>query len=159
MRDEILDNIRQSLAAITVPRFYETERGFQGELLVQLRQRAVLPDQIIIEQEHQKVARTHGLVCRPDIIVHEPFDEGQHHDRAQGNYGVIELKRRAGTRKAQEDFDSIANMIRVLRYPLGVFINIDASKTHAKLIPEDLRTRISSFAVALRGGAVQIFEA
>lgn len=153
-RDEILDNIRQSLLAITTPRFYETERGFQGELLVQLVRRMTLPDQAIIEQEHQKRAFAHGLVCRPDIIIHEPFDPARHRDRTERNFAVIELKLRATPKEVGEDFRSIADMIRVLHYPLGIFINIDCDQTYVDLVPEDLRQQIVTFAVALRDGSV-----
>jgi hypothetical protein len=156
--DEIVQAIRESLAAITNPRFYETERGFQGELLVLLHQRAALPDQAIIEQEYQKVARGHGLTCRPDIIMHEPFNPERHRNRAEGNYAVIELKRRASAKRAMKDFISLSDMIRVLRYPLGIFINIGTGKSHADLVPEGLGDRIACFATTLRGGAVHIIE-
>lgn len=60
-RDLLIEHLTTALRAITTPRFYETERGFQGELLVGL-QRAIpqgfLPDRVIIEQEYQK-----GSVC------------------------------------------------------------------------------------------------
>lgn len=157
-REKILDNIRQSLAAITVPRFYDTERGFQGELLVQLAKRAVLPDQAIIEQEYQKAAHVHRLTCRPDIIVHEPFEEERHLHRWEGNYAVMELKRKASASNAAEDFESLRDMIQVLKYPLGIFINIGTGKHHSDLVPKKLRKQIACFAVALRGGVVTIVE-
>lgn len=40
-------------------------------------------------------------------------------------------------------------MMDMLRYPLGVFINIDAAKTWAEFIPEPYRARITCFAVSL----------
>jgi hypothetical protein len=155
-RHQILIDIRQSLAAITVPRFYETERGFQGELLVQLGKRLVLPDQAIIEQEHQKRALAHGLTCRPDIIIHEPFDESRHKDRSEGNFVAIELKLRANMREASDDFQSLSDMIQKLGYPLGIFINIGSNETYRHLVSENAQSQIVTFAVALRDGEAQI---
>jgi hypothetical protein len=155
-RDKILEDIRQSLIAITVPRFYETERGFQGELLAQLVKRLALPDQAIIEQEHQKRALAHGLTCRPDIIIHEPFDQTRHHDRSQGNYIVMELKVRSTAKEAAADFESLGDMIQKLNYPLGIFINIDSGRTYSELVPKGLQSQIVAIAVALRNGEVQI---
>lgn len=63
-RDIFIEHLTIALRAITAPRFYEAERGFQGELLVEL-QRAIpagfLPDQAIIEQEHRRRLRVRGL--------------------------------------------------------------------------------------------------
>jgi hypothetical protein len=39
-RNTFLEHLTAALRAITTPRFYETERGFQGELLARL-QRAI----------------------------------------------------------------------------------------------------------------------
>lgn len=155
-RNEILEKLTEALRAIIAPRFYETERGFQGELLVQLGKRLALPDQVIIEQEHQKRAAAHGLTCRPDIIVHAPFNEIRHEDRSQGNHIVIELKVRATSKEATEDFESLGDMIETLKYPLGIFINIGSEQTYRELVPEGLKDRIVVVAVALRSGAVQV---
>lgn len=154
----LLASISDALGAITHPRFFETERGFQGELLVQLTRRVVLSDQAILEQEYPKRAAAHGLTCRPDIFIHEPYNPSHHADRTEGNVAVVELKLRATAEKASEDFKSLADMIRVLHYPLGIFINIDSVATYGELVPEDVRGRIVSFAVARREGKIEVIE-
>jgi hypothetical protein len=61
----------------------------------------------------------------------------EHHaGRAEGNRAVVELKLNATTAEAAEDFESLAAMIQVLHYPLGLFVNIASTVTHADLVPE-----------------------
>lgn len=155
---EIIECIRDSLTAITVPRYFQTERGFQGELLVQLSRRLHLLDPEIVEQEYQKRQRDHGLTVRPDIIIHEPFDSARHGARAEGNRAVVELKVNATAAEAAEDFETLAAMIQVLRYPLGVFVNIASTVTHANLVPMAVRGRVVAFAVALQDGKPRVIE-
>jgi hypothetical protein len=149
---------RDALAAITAPRFFSTERGFQGELLVQLSQRIRLPDQAILEQEYQKRQHEHGLTIRPDIVIHEPFDPTRFTDRTQGNLAVVELKLCATAAEAAKDFASLATMIKVLHYPLGVFVNIGAAATYAELVPAEVRGRVVAFAVDFVDGKTHVIE-
>lgn len=140
--DALLEAIRESLAAITEPRFYENERGFQGQLLIELSQRmpAFMPsDHAILEQEHQKKLEHHGLGIRPDIILHKPYDPAIHQSRKDGNFAVIELKRSADPKRAIEDFESLHSMLEILRYPIGIFINIGHANTHVEHVPEKCR--------------------
>jgi hypothetical protein len=111
-----------------------------------------------LQQEYQKQAGQHGLTSRPDIVVHEPFDPKRHCARTEGNVAVIELKLRATAAEALADFRSLRSMLDVLRYPLGVFVNIDAAVTHAELVPQDVRGRIACFAVMLADDGPQIVE-
>jgi len=156
--NDVLRGVRDALATITAPRLFQSERGYQGALLAQLHQRLRLSDNAIVEQEYQKQAGKHGLTIRPDIIVHEPFDPARHNARTEGNVAVIELKLRATAAEALGDFQSLRSMLEVLRYPLGLFINIDAAVTHAKSVPADLQRRIVCFAVMLNRGVPQIIE-
>lgn len=156
--DDFLACLRESLAAITAPRFFQTERGYQGALLTQLTGCLQLPDYGIVEQEYQKQALLHGLTIRPDIIVHEPFNSDRHHARTEGNVAVVELKLRARPADALADFESLRAMLDALRYRLGVFVNIDSTATHAGLLPDDLRGRVVCFAVALSNGIPQVVE-
>jgi hypothetical protein len=156
--DDVLTGVRDALAAITAPRLFQTERGYQGALLGQLQARLRLPDHTIVEQEYQKQAGQHGLTIRPDIVVHEPFDPERHGARTEGNVAVVELKLRATAAEALADFQSLRSMLEVLRYPLGVFVNVASAVTHADLVPQDVRGRIVCFAVALVDGAAQIVE-
>ena len=160
-RYELLTHIRESLASISTPRFFQTERGYQGALLAQLNNRIpkhVLPKGAIVEQEYQKSLARHGLRIRPDIIIHEPFDQSRHADRAEGNIAVIELKLSASQAEACDDFKSLAAMIDLLHYPVGIFVNIGASQTHAGFVQPEMKDRIVSFAVVLNNGHVQVTQ-
>jgi len=77
--------VRATLAALKEvrhPRFFENERGYQGQLYcqlqAQLRQRGLLDGGAILELEYQKSSR-HGTGQRPDIVFHIPAGS---HDRA-----------------------------------------------------------------------------
>lgn len=155
--EEIISNIHESLAACSHPRFFETERGFQGQLLVELSKRILLPDQAIIEQEYQKRLEVHGLRIRPDIIIHEPYDPIRHPSRTDGNMVVVELKLNANAMQAKEDFESLETMLEVLHYDLGCFINIGSTDTHIAQIPRRMKERIISFAVTYTEGRNDVF--
>jgi hypothetical protein len=50
--------------AVSTPRFFETERGYQGELLAELRAALLmlgLPGDAIVEQEYQKTFPKHRI--------------------------------------------------------------------------------------------------
>jgi hypothetical protein len=119
----------------------------------------LLPPGAIIEQEYQKTMAQHKLAIRPDIIIHEPFDAARHKSPRDGNIAVIELKLKANPAKAREDFESLVEMMRLLDYPVAVFINIGSQETHANLIPESAKGRITCFAVSLVAGEVRIIQA
>lgn len=160
-RATLLQHLRECLALIENPRFFESERGFQGELLVLLRQRIpneVLPQGALIEQEYQKRLGTHGLNIRPDIIIHEPFDPNRHEDRSEGNHAVIELKLTANPNEAAGDFQSLSDMINTLQYPLAIFINIASTKTYIHLAPEQAIGRLVCFATTLNNGRADVVE-
>ncbi|MBK1616777.1 hypothetical protein CKO44_25420, partial [Rubrivivax gelatinosus] len=154
--EDVRRAVRVGLAAIATPRYFDTERGYQGALLAQLHEHLPLSQDAIVEQEYQKQAGAHGLTIRPDIIIHEPFDPARHHARTEGNVAVIELKRRATVAEARADFESLRLMLVTLRYPLGLFINVDAAITHAALVPADIRERVGCFAVMLVDGMPQV---
>ena len=155
-RDDLLACVAESLAAITTPRLFQTERGYQGALLAQLDRRLRLPDHAIVEQEYQKQAGLHGITIRPDIIIHEPFEPARHDARTEGNLAVLELKLRATPVEAVADFESLGMMLNILRYRFAVFVNIGAATTHADLVPADLRDQIACFAVTLDNGAAKV---
>ena len=156
--DELIACVIESLAAITAPRLFQTERGYQGALLAQLDRRLRLPDHAIVEQEYQKQAGVHGLTIRPDIVIHEPFNPARHAGRAEGNLAVIELKRKATPADAVADFESLRSMLELLRYRVGIFVNIDADTTHAELVPASIRGRVVCFAVALVNGRADVIR-
>ena len=139
-------------------RLFETERGYQGALLGQLDRRLQLPARVIVEQEYQKQAGRHGLNIRPDIIIHEPFDPHRHANRMEGNIAVLELKLRASAADAADDFRKIGEMIRVLRYPVGFFVNVSSTLTYGELIPANLKERVFPFAASLEDGKAHVRE-
>ncbi len=100
----------EALLTIREPRFFDTERGYQRELLAELRNRlggAGLPGDPIVEQEYQKTIPHHGLTIRPDIIFHIPFERGVSDSRREGNFVAVELKRRASRRQAEDAFENL----------------------------------------------------
>lgn len=148
--EKLLNVIVAALTSVTDPHYYEDERGFQGEFYAQLRLRdIVLPEGALLREEYQKRYAEHGLRIRPDIILHEPFDSSRHRGRDEGNYAVMELKRRATPCTAADAFTNLAAMIDALNYPFGIFINIDSPKTWAELVPDAHRARIVCLAVYL----------
>jgi hypothetical protein len=152
---QFLTLLREALESIREPRLFETERGFQGELLIQMGKRlkhAELPGDPIVEQEYQKTLPHHGLNIRPDVIVHIPFERGRVERREQGNLVAMELKLRASENAARGDFENLVRMREVLGYPLTIFINIDSVETHAALCPEAIRGQTVCFAVRLENG-------
>ncbi len=155
---EIAACLRDALQAITAPRFYETERGFQGQLLVELGRRLNLAAPALVEQEYQKTKLLHGLTIRPDIVIHEPFDPERHRHRADGNLAAIELKRRGTPARSRDDYTNLATMLRVLRYPVAFFINIASTRPHAHLTPPEAEGGVIPFAVSLRAGRMQLVE-
>jgi hypothetical protein len=156
----VIDVVARSLASVTQPRFYETERGFQGEFLAIFRAAlpaAGLPGDAIVEQEYQKRLREHGITVRPDIIVHIPTPVGG--NRRRGNFAVFELKLAARAAEAQEDFASLDAVLGALDYPLGIFVNIAAPETHAELYGGPFPGRIHCFAVQLIQRRVRVAHA
>jgi len=158
--EEIIQAIRDSIASIVNPRFYETERGFQGELGAELRNRlnGLEIEGAIVEQEYQKRMKEHGFRIRPDIIIHIPFEGAGFSSRAEGNFVVIELKRQAIEGEALADYENLSAMCETLNYPLGVFINIGANETHIDKFQGQNKDRLRSFSVQLEDGMVAVRE-
>ena len=156
----MIPTITATLRAVSTARFFNTERGYQGEFLAELRKALPalgLPGDAIVEQEYQKTLPAHKIKVRPDIIVHVPTPAGG--NRAADNFAVFELKRRASTAEAREDFGSLDAVIAALNYPLGVFVNIDSEQTRAADYAGPYRDRIHFFAVRLVDGVVTIRHA
>ena len=154
-QEQFLTLLQGALESIQEPRFYETERGFQGEFLIQMGKRlkyAKLPGDPIVEQEYQKTIPLHRLKIRPDIIVHIPFERGKVERRDQGNFVAMELKLRSTENEAREDFASLVQMREVLGYHLTVFINIDSAETHAALCHNPILGQTACFAVRMEDG-------
>lgn len=156
----MVEIIVESLRCVRDARFFETERGYQGEFLAELRARfphAGLPGDAIVEQEYQKRLPDHGVKVRPDIIVHVPTPAGG--NRRHGNFAVFELKRRAGQAAARKGFANLDAVLGALDYPLGVFVNIDSSVTQIAHYSGKFAERLHFFAVRPTGRRVQLRHA
>lgn len=154
-QEEFLALLKESLENVREPRFFETERGFQGELLAHLRNRlefAGFPGGPIVEQEYQKTLPHHGLNIRPDIIIHIPFERGHAEWRDAGNFVAMELKLRSTEHEAREDFAKLQLMRDVLGYPLTIFINVNSDQTHSAVLPEAIAGQTVCYAVRLENG-------
>lgn len=152
--------IVEALKSIRNPRFFDTERGYQGELLAELRIRLPdtgLPGDAIVEQEYQKRIPEHGINVRPDIIIHVPTLEGC--SRRQGNFVVFELNLRAGAAESEEDFANLDAVLAALDYPLGVFVNIASSHTHAASYRGRFGERLHFFALRQHGMEIEMRHA
>lgn len=150
--EEFLALFQQALAAIKEPRFFATERGYQGALISELKSRiaeADFPDDPIVEQEYQKTLPNHGINIRPDIIIHIPFERGLNQRRDQGNFVAIEMKRQSTAADAEADFASLTLLKERLGYPITIFLNIDSAETHAQHCPARIGAQTVCFAVRL----------
>ncbi|GAA5523151.1 hypothetical protein LQ318_16080 [Aliifodinibius salicampi] len=155
-----LEIVRESLASINNPHFYNEERGFQGELVAEIRKRLpeIETEGVIVQQEYQKRMKDHGFKIRPDLIVHIPFEQADFVNRQEGNFFVIELKHNATKKEALADFLKLSRMCALLNYPLGIFINIDSSSTYLNEFKEKEKHKLHAFAVKNEDGIVEIIE-
>jgi hypothetical protein len=150
-----LNLLTAALESIREPRFFRTERGYQGELVGELRERlgeAGFPGDPVVEQEYQKRIRTHGIRIRPDIIIHIPFERGLAEFPDSGNFVAIELKWRATKTTARAALANLARIREALKYPLTVFINIDSEENYATSCLKRASGLTVCFAVRLEGG-------
>jgi hypothetical protein len=152
--EQFLAIFQEALGAIREARFFATERGYQGELIAELRQRlhqADFPGDPVIEQEYQETLPNHGIAIRPDLIIHIPFDRKVTEKRSQGNFVAVEIKRRASPAEAAEDFESLVAMKEQLNYPITIFLNLDAAETYASRCPVSIasQTSVSRFSFAM----------
>jgi len=152
--DEFLfiELLELSLKEIVNPRFYQTERGYQGELNGLLSQKLKgLGEQsnLISENEYQKKESEHGLKIRPDIIIHEPFNSEYHEERTSGNFIVVELKLNGSLKGVKMDFENIDSMIDELEYKRGVFININSKENFSENYEGVHRDKLNFYAVSL----------
>lgn len=128
-----IDKLVSAMSRITHPRYYNSERGYQGALIAELNSEIAKLEWegAIVEQEYQKRIKEHGTKIRPDLIIHVPFDSNQHNTRGEGNFVVFELKlgSNINEQKAIADYESLAIMCEFLSYPYAVFIIIDGDET------------------------------
>jgi hypothetical protein len=155
----LIEQVVDALRAVVNPRFFDTERGFQGAFQANLGAALGdrLPPEVIVEEEYQKRIKIHGIRRRPDVIVHVPTQPGN--DRRVGNLAVFALKLRATPTEARHDFAALDAMFRALDYPMGAFINIGNDRTHAELYQGVYPGRIHMFAVWQIDGRTRVRHA
>ena len=152
-RERFLALLVEALEAVRATHFFQTERGYQGELLAELRNRlptAGFTGDPIVEQEYQKRLRDHRIRIRPDLIIHIPFVQGVTEGRGEGNFVVIELKRNKND--VAGAFENLLEMKELLDYPLTIFIMIDSAETYATMCPKSIAAQTVCFAVRLEDG-------
>jgi hypothetical protein len=152
--------ITRALSKITNPRFFETERGFQGEFKSKLESEIgkELDPNSIFEEEYQKIIKHHGLRLRPDLIIHNPFHQEKNPDRRHGNHIAFAFKLKSNQKSAQEDFQKLDKLIGFLNFELGVFININSRKTFYETYTGDRKPNIRCFAVEMLNDAVRVLK-
>jgi len=130
MVEQIIRLLASSIKkTLTNERYWKSERAFQSEFYCFLKEQHetinLFPKGAILESEYQKKLDEHGLRLRPDLIVHMPT-EITHANVRKNNYLLIQFKVHATLRKAIADFKKINDLIRILDYPIGIFINVDS---------------------------------
>lgn len=157
---QVLDATIQTLKRVQEPRFFETERGFQGYFSTILHnvltKRKILPDKYIVEEEYQKTKGRHDTSLRPDLIIHRPADSA---NPRRNNLCVYLLKRHASGKAAQKDFEKLQKMFEKLDYEIGVFINIDSKKHHLDLWSGGRNEQVHAFAVWRSKKSVMVLHA
>jgi hypothetical protein len=146
---------------ITNPRFFNSERGYQGQLIALLdnliKTENLFPKETIIEQEYQKTMKHHGIVQRPDIIIHIPLEAGLSNSRNENNYFVAALKLNGKAKSATDDFQKLTEMFNYLDYPEGVFINVGTyPTTFLSHYDGSYRERIHELSICLKKYEVKI---
>lgn len=133
-QDAFLEKLITAMSKITHPRYYESERGYQGALHAELHTllTEINFEEAIVEQEYQKRIKEHNINIRPDLIIHIPFDSKRHNSRREGNFVVFELKLGSKLNKtnALADYESLAIMCEMLSYPYAIFIIINGDESY-----------------------------
>ncbi|MET0216848.1 MAG: hypothetical protein ABW205_02840 [Burkholderiales bacterium] len=161
MRDALIATPEAAIRAVDAARFFQTERGFHGRfhcaLQEQLDRAGLMTNGAILEMEYQKSTR-HDLTQRPDIVFHIPAEHSGASVQAN-NFAVWALKRRASIMRTQLDFVRLHEMFRTLLYPLGFFVNIDATDPMRQHYTGAYRGRLAAVAAKLTGSARSLLDA
>ncbi|HIF9186652.1 TPA: hypothetical protein ACX6PV_003684 [Photobacterium damselae] len=159
-KQQFINQLESAMSEITHPRYYETERGYQGALIAKLNERLTELhwEGAIIEQEYQKRIKEHSIRIRPDLIIHVPFDSNEHNTRCEGNFVVFELKLGSVLTEssALADYHNLANMCEKLSYPYAVFIVIGGETTFFDKYQGPHKNKILVFKVILDNGQAMI---
>lgn len=160
----IIETIIEALKHMDSPRFFKTERGFQGRFACVLYKifdvKKIFQDDMIIEVEYQKRIEPHGTKLRPDLIVHVPFESSHSSSRTENNFIVFAFKRQANEDRAKEDFEKLNELFENLEYPLGIFININGyPNIFLNKYSGNFKNRIHEFCITQTNGKNNILHA
>jgi len=132
-----LSCIAEAVKQIRRRRYFNSERGFGGQLQANLerllRENRVIPEEAVVEEECQKRKDNHDMIYRPDIVVHIPIEAGITRSRKEGNFIAFELKLRANKEAALEAFKKLNAYLTKLHYELSVFVNINSDESFIEL--------------------------
>lgn len=160
--DSILKCIIDALRTVESPRFFKTERGFQGRFACTLdnilTKEKLSSDDAIIEQEYQKRLNKHGIKLRPDLIIHVPVEVSCSDDSTENNFVVFEFKRKAGIKSSMGDFHKLDEYFSGLNYSLGIFVNVDSSQRHLNNYSGKFKEKIHEFCVYLNKDGVNVWH-
>ena len=148
----ILHGTIQALHQVVNPRFFQSERGYQGAFQTQLEavlsRSGAVDQRVILEAEYQKNQHIHGTRQRPDLLIHAPREiTGAQPE--ENNFAVIAFKYRAGPAKALQDFHKMNRMFVELSYHLGIFINVGSPHHQLDCYRGLYNHRIHAFGVQL----------
>lgn len=155
----ILFAIEKALKIINNPIYFDDERAYQAELYRILGNEiyGIGPQLSMIQSECPKTNRKHGMNKRPDIIIHIPsMITGSPVN--EDNFAVIELKYKSSPSKAIYDFNKMNKMFETLNYPIGIFINVNSTRTLLEHYTGKFEDRIHSFSVASINGQPKIIH-
>jgi len=160
----IIKIIIEALKHMDSPRFFKTERGFQGRFACALYKifdvKKIFQDDMIIEEEYQKRIEPHGTKLRPDLIVHVPVESSHSCSRTENNFVVFAFKRQSNEDRAKEDFKKLNELFEKLGYPLGIFININGrSEIFLNKYSGLFKNRIHEFCITQNNGKNNIIHA
>ena len=158
MRELIIEATETALRAVDAPRYFRTERGFHGRFYCSLQHelelRGLFRNEAILEMEYQK-SRRHSTWQRPDIVLHVPAEESGAAVN-ENNYAVWALKHRASRQEATDDLTLLDEMLELLNYPLGIFVNIAADDTMIQHYTGRNRDRLAAVAVWQVSDAIKV---
>lgn len=142
----------EALRRVSEPRHFEsTERGYQGWFVGAVQSTyaevGLLRRGRIVEMEYQKRPAVHGTSQRPDIVVHVPRQVDDPSAAKKGNFAVYALKKNASLSGIADDLAKLEEMICVLDYRVGFFVNVGAERPGMHAVGRPADTRIHSFAV------------
>ncbi len=149
----------KAVSLVRNPRYFRTERGYQGAFLAalgnELTAAGVVGHGVIPEEEYQKTFGRHGITDRPDIIVHIPTAPSSDSVRT-GNLAVYALKLQASADDAKDDFDKIDRIISHLNYAQAFFININSSESYLAEYSGPFNKKIHFISVLPDGSALRV---